>query len=37
MGTCSHGLLGNGLLGFTARRVIQASTVPVLVVPNCSR
>ena len=35
MGTCSHGLLGHGLLGSTARRVIQASEVPVLVVPNC--
>ncbi len=35
MGTCSHGLLGHGLLGSTARRVIQSSEVPVLVVPNC--
>jgi len=35
MGTCSHGLLGRGLLGSTAVRVIQTSRVPVLVVPNC--
>jgi nucleotide-binding universal stress UspA family protein len=36
MGTCSHGLLGHELLGSTARRVIHASEVPVLVVPNCN-
>lgn len=35
MGTCSHGLLGRGLLGSTAARVVQTSRVPVLVVPNC--
>lgn len=35
MGTCSHGLLGRGLLGSTAARVIQISRVPVMVVPNC--
>ena len=35
MGTCSHGLLGRGLLGSTAVRVVQTSRVPVLVVPNC--
>ena len=35
MGTCSHGLLGRGLLGSTAGRVVQTSRVPVLVVPNC--
>jgi nucleotide-binding universal stress UspA family protein len=35
MGSCSHGLLGHGLLGSTARRVIQQSEIPVLVVPNC--
>jgi len=35
MGTCSHGLLGRGLVGSTAVRVIQISRVPVLVVPNC--
>jgi nucleotide-binding universal stress UspA family protein len=35
MGTCSHGLLGHGLLGSTARRVVQRSDIPVLVVPNC--
>lgn len=35
MGSCSHGMLGHGLLGSTARRVIQNSEVPVLVVPNC--
>ncbi len=35
MGSCSHGLLGHGLLGSTARRVIQSSAIPVLVVPNC--
>jgi len=35
MGTCSHGLLGRGLVGSTAVRVIQTSRVPVLVVPNC--
>jgi nucleotide-binding universal stress UspA family protein len=35
MGTCSHGLLGRGLLGSTAARVVQVSRVPVLVVPNC--
>lgn len=35
MGTCSHGLLGRGLVGSTAARVIQISRVPVLVVPNC--
>ncbi|MGB5832089.1 MAG: universal stress protein [Thiohalocapsa sp.] len=35
MGTCSHGLLGRGLLGSTATRVVQTSRVPVLVVPNC--
>lgn len=35
MGTCSHGLLGRGLLGSTAARVIQTSRVPVMVVPNC--
>ena len=32
---CSHGLLGHGLLGSTARRVVQRSDIPVLVVPNC--
>jgi len=37
MGTCSHGLLGRGLVGSTAARVIQTSRVPVLVVPNCHR
>jgi len=35
MGTCSHGLLGRGLIGSTAVRVVQISRVPVLVVPNC--
>ena len=35
MGTCSHGLLGRGLIGSTAVRVVQTSRVPVLVVPNC--
>jgi nucleotide-binding universal stress UspA family protein len=35
MGSCSHGLLGRGLLGSTAVRVVQTSRVPVLVVPNC--
>ena len=35
MGTCSHGLLGRGMLGSTAVRVVQTSRVPVLVVPNC--
>ncbi len=35
MGSCSHSLLGHGLLGSTARRVIQGSEIPVLVVPNC--
>jgi nucleotide-binding universal stress UspA family protein len=35
MGTCSHRLLGHGLLGSTAQRVIQRSDVPVMVVPNC--
>jgi nucleotide-binding universal stress UspA family protein len=35
MGTCSHGLLGRGLIGSTAARVIQNSRVPVLIVPNC--
>ncbi len=35
MGTCSHGLLGRGLVGSTAVRVIQACRVPVVVVPNC--
>lgn len=35
MGTCSHSLLGRGLIGSTAARVIQTSRVPVLVVPNC--
>ena len=37
MGTCSHGLLGRGLLGSTAARVVQLSQVPVMVVPNCHR
>lgn len=37
MGSCSHGLLGHGLLGSTARRVIQHSSVPVMVVPNCNQ
>jgi len=37
MGTCSHGLLGRGLVGSTAARVIQTCRVPVLVVPNCHR
>ena len=35
MGTCSHRLMGHGLLGSTAQRVIQHSQVPVMVVPNC--
>lgn len=35
MGTCSHRLVGHGLLGSTAQRVIQNSRVPVMVVPNC--
>jgi nucleotide-binding universal stress UspA family protein len=35
MGTCSHGLLGRGLVGSTAVRVVQTCRVPVLVVPNC--
>lgn len=35
MGTCSHRLLGHGMLGSTAQRVIQHSRVPVMVVPNC--
>jgi nucleotide-binding universal stress UspA family protein len=35
VGTCSHGLLGRGLVGSTAARVVQTSRVPVLVVPNC--
>jgi nucleotide-binding universal stress UspA family protein len=35
LGTCSHGLLGRGLLGSTATRVVQTSRVPVFVVPNC--
>jgi len=35
MGSCSHGLLGRGMLGSTAVRVVQTSRVPVLVVPNC--
>jgi len=35
LGTCSHGLLGRGLLGSTASRVVQTSRVPVLVIPNC--
>ena len=35
MGSCSRSLLGQGLLGSTARRVTQSSKVPVLVVPNC--
>jgi nucleotide-binding universal stress UspA family protein len=37
MGTCSHGLLGRGLLGSTAARVVQTSRLPVMVVPNCHR
>ena len=37
MGACSHGLLGRGLLGTTAVRVVQTCRVPVLVVPNCRR
>ncbi len=35
MGTCSHRLLGHGLLGSTAQRVIQRSKIPVMTVPNC--
>jgi universal stress protein A len=37
MGTCSHGLLGHGLVGSTARQVIHTSEIPVLVVPNCKK
>lgn len=37
MGSCSHGLLGRAILGSSAKRVIQASEVPVLVIPNCHR
>jgi nucleotide-binding universal stress UspA family protein len=37
MGTCSHGLLGRGLVGSTAVRVVQTCRVPVMVVPNCHR
>jgi nucleotide-binding universal stress UspA family protein len=35
MGSCSHHVLGHVSLGSTTRRVVQASTVPVLIVPNC--
>ncbi len=37
MGTCAHQLMGRGLLGSTAQRVIQRSPVEVMVVPNCDR
>ena len=37
MGTCSHGLLGRGLVGSTARQVIHGTEIPVLVVPNCKK
>lgn len=37
MGTGSHGFLGHGLLGSTARRVIHGSKIPVMVVPNCHK
>lgn len=37
MGSCSHGLLGRAILGSSAKRVIQASEVPVLVIPNCQK
>lgn len=36
VGSCTHGLLGHGILGSTARRVLQSAEVPVLVVPNCN-
>jgi nucleotide-binding universal stress UspA family protein len=35
IGACSHGLLGRGLVGSTAVRVVHACRVPVMVVPNC--
>ena len=34
MGTCTHALMGRSSIGSTARKVIQHSHVPVLLVPN---
>lgn len=34
MGTCTHSLMGRSSVGSTARKVIQHSHVPVLLVPN---
>ncbi|WP_245232403.1 universal stress protein [Thiorhodococcus minor] len=34
MGTCTHSLMGRSSVGSTARKVIQHSSVPVLLVPN---
>lgn len=34
MGTCTHSLMGRSSIGSTARKVIQHSHIPVLLVPN---
>ncbi|EXJ14678.1 universal stress protein [Imhoffiella purpurea] len=34
MGTCTHSLMGRASVGSTARKVIQHSHIPVLIVPN---
>ncbi len=34
MGTCTHALMGRSSIGSTARKVVQHSHIPVLVVPN---
>lgn len=34
MGTCTHSLLGRSSIGSTARKVMQHTHIPLLVVPN---
>ncbi|MFD2113480.1 universal stress protein [Thiorhodococcus fuscus] len=34
MGSCTHSLLGHAAIGSTARKVLQHSHIPVLLVPN---
>jgi len=37
MGTCTHALMGRSSMGSTARKVVQHSHIPVLLVPNVGR